>query len=101
MSGDRSRSSTRAIGVRSIWPAGTVLGDEVLDHRLHDVVDALSGVDPDGVALGIDEGNGRPGPRSPGVPDGEVGIVHDRMTEVVALRYLPDVVCVGLIVEFG
>src|SRR5439155_21073972 len=51
--------------------------DELVDQGVGGGSEALSGITPHGVALGVDQDQGRPGAHAITPPDGHVGVVDD------------------------
>src|SRR5437879_2951938 len=73
--------------------------DELGDQGIGGGSEALSGITPDGVALGVDQDQGRPRAHAITPPDGHVGVVDDGMFDFIAKNGLADALGILLIVK--
>jgi hypothetical protein len=70
--------------------AATPLPREVADHRLGRVIVALADVLIADDAFAIDQDRRRPGPDAPALPDREVVVLHDGISDTELLRGIDD-----------
>ena len=94
--GDGVRFESEGYGRAVDLLFGVEFVDEGRDDRCEEVVDALAGMAADEVACRVDEDEGRPCIGAVGVPEGEVGVVHDGMMEAVLLNSVADALVVVL-----
>ena len=99
LAGKQQRRSRRRLrvpasapgGVRSISPRSSNTRDHGGDRLLEALVVALARRRADDVAGRIDDARRRPRPHGVGAPDAELGVVGDRVLDLVAAEDLPDV----------